>query len=112
MKKQDIWWCFLMKIKSEHSEMKFLKSNENKKQMTYTNEKLKQFKIIRALILISAKFTVFTKITINSELTKKHEFKKLKKFISKLNFVNVQLFDTEDMTSTDDTLQTFSIMNQ
>ena len=101
-----------MKIKSKHFETKFLKLDEDKEQMMYTNEKLKQFKIIKALISINVKFTVFIKITANSKLTKKHKFKKLKKSISEFNFVNVQLFNTKDIISADDTLQIFNIMNQ
>ena len=80
--------------------------------MTYINEKLKQFEIIRASVSISAKFTILTKITVNSKLTKKHKFKKLKKSILKSDFVDVQLFNTKDITSANDILQTFSIMNQ
>ena len=101
-----------MKIKSEHFKTKFLKSDENKKQIMYTNEKFKWFKIIRALISISVKFTVLIEIIINLKLTKKHKFKKLKKFISEFNFVNVQLLDVKDIIFVNNTLQTFNIMNQ
>ena len=103
-----------MKIKSKHSEAKFLKSDEDKEQMTYTDEKLKQFKIIRALISISAKFTVSAEITADSELTKKHKFKKLKKLISEFNSADEKLSvtNTKDTISVNDTLQTSSIMNQ
>ena len=78
-----------MKIKSKHFEVKFSKSDENKEQITYTNEKLKQFKIIKASVLISVKFIIFTKIIADLKLTKKHEFKKLKKSISEFDSVNV-----------------------
>ena len=112
IKKQNIWWCFLMKIKSKHFKMKFLKFDEDKEWMMYTNKKLKQFEIIRALISINIKFTVLAEITADLKLTKKHEFKKLKKFISEFNSVNVQLFDVKNTISADDALQIFSIMNQ
>ena len=114
MKKQDIWWHLLMKIKSEHFETKFLKLSKDKEQMTYTNEKLKWFEIIRASVSISAKFIIFTKIIADSELTKKHKFKKLKKSISEFNSVNEKLsvVNVKDIIFVDDTLQTSNIMNQ
>ena len=114
MKKQDIWWHLLMKIKSEHSEMKFLKFSEDKEWMTYTNEKLKWFEIIRASISISVKFTVSAEITADLKLTKKHKFKKLKKFISESDSADKKLSvtDAEDTIFINDTLQTFNIMNQ
>ena len=82
--------------------------------MTYTNEKLKWFEIIKALISISVKFTVSAEITIDLKLTKKHEFKKLKKFISKLNFADKKLsvMNAKDTIFVNDTLQTSNIMNQ
>ena len=101
-----------MKIKSKHFETKFLKLNEDKEWMTYMNKKFKWFKIIRALISISVKFTVSVKITVDLKLTKKHEFKKLKKSILKFDSADVQLFNVKDMISANDTLQTFNIMNQ
>ena len=101
-----------MKIKSEHSETKFLKLNEDKKWMMYMNEKLKQFEIIKVSVSINAKFTISAEIITDLKLTKKHEFKKLKKSISESDFVDVQLFDVKNTIFADDTLQTSSIMNQ
>ena len=82
--------------------------------MTYTDEKLKQFKIIRALISISAKFTVLTEITADLKSTKKHKFKKLKKFISESDSIDEKLsvVNMKNMIFVNDTLQTFNIMNQ
>ena len=101
-----------MKMKTEHSSIKFSKFSENKEQLTYTDQKLQQFKFIHILILINAKLTVFTEITADSKSIKKNKFKKLKKFISKFNSNNVQLSDIEKTTSINDIVQTSDIINQ
>ena len=100
-----------MKMKTEHSSIKFLKADENKEQLIYTNQKLQQFEFIYASILISVKLTIFIKITIDSELIKKNKFKKLKKFISEFDLNNVQLLDIKKMTFINDVVQTSDTIN-
>ena len=101
-----------MKMKTEHFSIKFSKFDENKEQLTYTDQKLQQFKFICTLILTSAKSTVFTEITADSESIKKNEFKKLKKSISESDSKNVQLSDIKKITFMSDTVQTSDNINQ
>ena len=98
-------------MKTEHLSVKFSKLNENKEWLIYTNQKLQQFEFIHTLILINAKLTVFTKITINSKSIKKNKFKKLKKSILKFDLNDVQLSDVKEITSIDNVVQTFNIIN-
>ena len=101
-----------MKMKTEHFSVKFSKLNEDKEQLTYTDQKLQQFEFIYTLILISAKSTIFTEITADSESIKKNKFKKLKKSISESDSKNVQLLNIKKMTSMSDTVQTLNNINQ
>ena len=111
-KKQSIWWCLLIKMKTEHSSVKFSKLSENKEQLIYTDQKLQQFEFICTSILTNAKLTVSVKITADSESIKKNKFKKLKKSISESDSNDVQLSDIEKTTSISDIVQTSDTVNQ